>query len=184
MSLYDKLAEKISGELNLDSDKQEIISYGAFAFFQILLSIFLVIVFGALFGILWEALIFSFAASILRKYSGGVHASSAGVCLIIGTVVTIGCAYGLSLLSVFFTVWGVVVFSAISFSFCFFIIYKYAPVDSEAKPIQTAAKRARLKKGSLWLLFFYFVIACVLIVCFYITESPTCLTYCACIRCV
>ena len=66
-----EISQKISGnitrELDLDEDKKAVINYGIFALIQIMLSIVSVIVFGAIFNVVVEALIISFVTSILRK---------------------------------------------------------------------------------------------------------------------
>jgi PiT family inorganic phosphate transporter len=87
--ISESIANKISSELNLDKDNREVIAYGAFALLQTLLSILLVAALGALFHVVTEALIVSFAISILRKYSGGVHASSSDSCSIIGAFISV-----------------------------------------------------------------------------------------------
>ena len=74
--LSNNIANKVALELSLDDDNREVIAYGTFALIQMLFSIILVFLFGLLFHVAFEALIISFTGSILRKYSGGVHASS------------------------------------------------------------------------------------------------------------
>ena len=96
--LSNNIANKVASELTLDENNREVIAYGTFALIQMLLSITLVFLFGLLFHVAFEALIISFTGSILRKYSGGVHASSPGICTFIGTIVCVGQAVLISLL--------------------------------------------------------------------------------------
>ncbi|WP_200848604.1 accessory gene regulator B family protein, partial [Clostridium neonatale] len=78
MSITEKLAFKLGNmvktNLNTDSDETDIIIYGAINLFQTINSILWVIIVGFFTGALYETLLFSITASILRKYSGGVHA--------------------------------------------------------------------------------------------------------------
>ena len=96
--LCNNIANKVALELSLDQDNKEVIAYGTFALIQTFFSIIFVFIFGLLFHVAFEALIISFTAAILRKYSGGVHASSPGNCTFIGTIVCVGQAVLISLL--------------------------------------------------------------------------------------
>jgi accessory gene regulator B len=53
--------------------------------------------------------------------------------------------------------------STVIFIWSFYIVCKYAPVDSPRKPIRTETKRARMKKDSLIVLSVYLVILPVLL---------------------
>lgn len=157
--LTNNIASKVAVELKLDSDSRDIIAYGMFALIHIVLSIIFVIVFGLIFRVTVEALIISFAGSILRKYSGGVHASSPGRCIGIGTIICIGQAL------LFFYLLGSVInlklllfLGIVIFTLSYYIIYKLAPVDSLAKPIKTKEKKIRMKKGAIFVLSVYIII--------------------------
>jgi len=181
MALSDKIALKIASELNLDQEKSDVIAYGAFAFIQIVLSLLFVIIFGFIFEILFEAITISFVSSILRKYSGGVHASKPSICIIVGTVMTIGIALLMCFISSYSNELANIIIGFVSFIWSYYIILKYAPVDSKAKPINTILKRKRLKKKSLIVLLVYFIIAILLIYTFYLTNNRVFLTYSMCI---
>jgi accessory gene regulator B len=157
--LSNNIAEKIAYELKLDKDRKDIIAYGTFALLQTALSILLVVIFGIIFNVLIEALILSFVSSILRKYSGGAHASSAGRCLIIGTVVCIGQAViAFQVLSPFINIGLLISMGIIVFILSYYLVYKLAPVDSLAKPIRKEEKKYRMKKGSIFILNTYLAI--------------------------
>lgn len=164
-NLTNIIAGKIADELKLDNDNKEIIAYGTFALMQIALSIVLIIVFGIIFKVLNEALIISFAGSILRKYSGGAHASSPGKCAIIGTFICIGLALLFSLLIGPLTNSSIIVsLGLVIFSLSYYFIYKLAPVDSLAKPIKTNKKKIRMRKRSIFVLSIYLIIVVINIV--------------------
>ena len=180
--LSNSIANKVSSELSLDEDNRQVIAYGSFALMQMFLSIILVFLFGLLFHVAFEALIISFTGSILRKYSGGVHASSPAVCNFVGIIVCVGQAVLISLLEspvVNFKL--VIILGVVIFIWSYYIIYKLAPVDSIAKPIVKEEKRKRMKKGSIILLSVYLIIT-VFFILFYINSGErNFFTYVLCI---
>jgi accessory gene regulator B len=176
-----KIGNKIAEELKLSNDDKEVIAYGAFALMQIILSIVLVAILGAFLDVMLESLLISFTISILRKYSGGVHADSSDSCMILGTLISVA----LALLIVFFSRWiylDLTIFlGLIAFIWSYYIVYKLAPVDSLSKPIKKAEKRKRMKKGSILVLSAYFVIILLFIFLYYFNETDDLLIYSMCI---
>ncbi len=69
--ISNKIGSKISSNLNLDKDTQEIITYGAFAVLQILWSFLCVVILGYICNVLLESIIISLVIAVFRKYSGG-----------------------------------------------------------------------------------------------------------------
>jgi accessory gene regulator B len=154
------IANKISSELSFDEEKKEVITYGLIAIIQGIITIFLISVIGIIFGTLIEALLICLSVSLLRKYSGGAHASSIEICTALSvvycTVFSILCKYILvSLLSTNI----LIVILITVFFISFFAIYKLAPVDSPNKPIKTEKKKARMRKGSYFILTVYLIIS-------------------------
>lgn len=180
--LTTNIAEKISSELRLDSDRKEIIAYGIFALLNMMFSIALVIIFGLILGVLIEALIVSFAGSILRKYSGGVHASSPRNCAVVGTFIVIGQALLISFIIIPFIKLKLVIFLGFTtFIWCYYKISKLAPVDSPSKPIKTQKKRERMKKGSILVLNAYLVLVVLNIIMYLLTHERRFLVFSLCI---
>lgn len=154
------VAEKLAADLGYDDEKTEVMAYGAFALFQMFISVGLVLGFGILFHVAAEALIISFTASILRKYSGGVHASSPNTCTFLGVVVCIGFAMIIKfMLATAAGIGGFLAVGLLVFAWALLTLYKLAPVDTPNKPIRSEAKRRRMRKGSFTLLGFYLVLA-------------------------
>lgn len=181
MSLTNKLADKISTELNYDSEKSAVISYGIFAVLQILASLALVAVFGLLLGIVVQALIVSFAISILRQYSGGVHATRPSTCLIIGTIATIALAIAGHYLIQLIQIEVLIALCVVFLGLTYYLVIKNAPVDSPEKPIKTQNKRKRMKKSSLVVLSVYFCIIIVFVIISLVQEMSIYLEYALCI---
>lgn len=154
--ICDECSQKIGQELNYDKNKIAVVNYGLFAFIQMLISILLVAIFGMIFGVLIESLIISFTISILRKYSGGAHASSPGKCAVMGVILSVGMGLVINNINIKFEY--VVLLGLIVFILSYYLVYKLAPVDSIAKPIKNRQKIKSLKRGSILILTFYFII--------------------------
>ena len=162
------ISEKVSSELNYDNERKEIIQYGTYALIQTLISIISVFILGLVFNIALEALIFLFTASILRKYSGGAHSESSNVCTLLGIIISI--CIGFLIKSSFFTKMNfeiIVFIGIVIFVFGYFIVFKFAPVDTKNKPIKTEKKKKRMKKGSLKILTIYLFIEILSIILYY-----------------
>jgi len=181
-NLSNSIANKIASELNMDNDKKEVIAYGTFALLQTFLSIFLVLVVGHLFHVSVEAIIILFTASILRKYSGGVHASSPGRCTFIGVIICVGQAVLISNLANSFIDFNIaIIIMLVTFIWAYFMIYMLAPVDSSSKPIKKKEKRQKMKKGSLIILSVYFAITISTTILYVNFEKAIFLIYALCV---
>jgi len=175
-------ADKIALELNLDINKKEVIAYGMFALLQMVLSIALVIIFGSVFNVLIETLIISFTTSILRKYSGGVHANSSGACIIIGTIICIGQAFIIKVLTGYDINLNLnIIVGSLIFIWSYYTVYTLAPVDSPAKPIKKEAKRKRMRKGSIIILTAYLIIVIISLIMYSYTGDRNFIKYYLCI---
>ncbi|MEX1307869.1 MAG: accessory gene regulator B family protein [Eubacteriales bacterium] len=142
-----KLADKVSAELDYDQDRKEVVAYGAYAIMQLAFSILMIVVFGIIFDVLVEALVITASGAILRRYTGGAHASSPNICVVVGTVVCIGFAL-LSTLTIFVDFWLIVALVLSVYLISFWLINRFAPVDSENKPISEKRKPA-MKRGGM-----------------------------------
>lgn len=181
-NLSNSIANKVASELNMDNDKREVIAYGAFALIQTFISILLVGIFGFVFHVAFEALIVLFTASILRKYSGGAHASSAGNCTSIGIIICIGQALLISLIVnkwVNFKI--ALIIELIVFIWSYYMIYKLVPVDNPSKRIKSEQKRKRMKKGSFIILSIYLLIVILLMILYFNIRKTALLVYALCI---
>lgn len=172
MSLTEKIATKIGNNaqlfLNVNEEQEQIIVYGAINLFQMLFAILWVIIAGLLFGVFYEALIFSTTASILRKYSGGVHASSPSRCVIIGAFSA--ALAGILIDNIFYTINSitVAVVSGVIIIFAFITVFRNAPVDSIKKPIKNIETRKQFKRKSI---FAIFIFSFIIIILFMLNEK-------------
>lgn len=172
MPLTEKIATKIGNNaklfLNVNEEQEQIIVYGAINLFQMLFAILWVIIAGLLFGVFYEALIFSITASILRKYSGGVHASSPSRCVIIGTFSA--ALAGILINNIFYTINSitVAVISGVIIIFAFITVFRNAPVDSIKKPIKNIETRRQFKRKSIFVIFIF---SFIMIILFMLNEK-------------
>lgn len=148
MYLTERIASKIGKNarkvLNVDENKEKVIVYGAIGLLQIVWSILWTILIGISLGVVYECLLFSIVVSVLRKYSGGAHATSPGRCIFIG--VTVAAVFSLiipMLISKQEAVYSIIL-GVICIFTSFLIISKRAPVDSINKPIRSTEIRRRL----------------------------------------
>ncbi|MPW25653.1 accessory regulator AgrB [Alkalibaculum sp. M08DMB] len=160
--ISNSIAAKISSILNYDKDYEEVLAYGAFSMLQTIFTILLILLFSIFFKVPVEAFIISFTASILRKYSGGVHASTSGRCTILGVTAFVSMAVlikqliNFSLLINFYFIIG-------CFGFAYFTVFKNAPKDTPNKLITNVEVRKSLRKKSLWVLHIFLLITVLLL---------------------
>lgn len=174
-------ASVVSSNLSLGHDQEEVIAYGAFALIQTLLSIFAIAAFGLLLGVFAESMIISFAAAILRKFSGGVHATKPLNCAVIGMIIF--CVLGLLVKYLMINIEFVYLIGlmALEFAFVFYVMIKYSPVGSANKPLKNLDKRKRLKKQSLMFTLSMLAVNIVLTYAYIFTNNINFLTVAVCI---
>ncbi|MDV4150957.1 accessory gene regulator B family protein [Clostridium sp. AL.422] len=177
--LSKSISNNLKEQLQLDEDTRSIIEYGIFAFFHMGISILLVAIFGAIFNVMIQALIISFTGAILRKFSGGAHASTSGNCAIVGVLIAVIPAYILKHISL--NISYISIIGTVLFVISFIIIYKLAPVDSPNKPIKKQAKIKRLKRGSIIILSVYMIIIVFNMYIYYTYKIGILLEYSSCI---
>lgn len=164
MSLTEKIAAKIANNakvfLNINEEQEQIIIYGAINLFQMIFAILWVMIAGMIFGVFYEALIFTITVSVFRKYSGGGHASSSSRCIIIGTISAVTAGILIHNILYIFNSSIVMIMSIVFMIFAFTTVLKNAPVDSIKKPITDWEARKQFKRKSVVILFvFSFIIS-------------------------
>lgn len=147
MNIIDKFINhiviRINDDIDLNEEKLEVIKYGIFAIVQISLSIIAVIIFGFIFNVLLEALIVSFTIAILRKSSGGVHATTPEICLLVGTAISV--ILGKLSINASEIIY---IENLVVYILSLIVVISKAPIQSKNKPIGVKKKK-RLKKKSI-----------------------------------
>ena len=143
-----RLTSKIAASLGYDAEKEAVIAYGLLAIVQVAVTVLLALILGFLVGAPAEAMIVCFSVSILRKYSGGAHAYDADFCTVMSILYCGLAAWVSKLLSPFYYPFAMAAAAALVYGLAFYIVHRYAPVDSPNKPITNPVKIRRMRKGS------------------------------------
>ena len=155
-----KIAANIANSLHYNEEQEAVVAYGMIAIIQIIVTVVLVTILGLILGVWLEALVITFSVSILRKYSGGTHAKTIGLCTTIGVIYSVGFAcIAKYLVAPNVSIISMALFGIITYIFSYLTVYKLAPVDTPNKPITTEKKRKRMRKGSYVTLSCYLVIS-------------------------
>ncbi|EJE7234840.1 accessory gene regulator ArgB-like protein [Clostridium sporogenes] len=175
-----KIGNKISSNLDLDKDTEEIITYGAFAVLQILWSFLCVVILGYICNVLIESIIISLTIATFRKHSGGIHANSPNKCAIFGAIICVGFALMVKNINIGLNL---VFISMLIFTFIYscYAIYRFVPVDTKAKPIENIDEKLRLKKCSFLIIGILFLIEILLILLYLKYKYNTLIYYGNCI---
>lgn len=151
MNVFEKMSGHLAGhlgeKLGLDTPNREVLAYGAYSLLYAAWSILLLAAIGFLMGTLAEILIISSAASLLRRYSGGAHASSPHRCAMTGVVIFGALALGVKSAKILGTGW-IYLYLAAAYGISRMWVSRHAPVDSATKPIREEERRRRFKKES------------------------------------
>lgn len=152
MYLIEKVSKKLASQtamiLNLDSEREEVLAYGALNLFHTSFSTILLILFGILTKSLLEILVISLTSALLRQYSGGAHATSPSRCAISSVILFGGLSQIVKYAIIFDSIQQVLIYQVISFVFVIFIFYKYCPVDTPNKRISNKEIKDRLRMAS------------------------------------
>jgi len=101
------------------------------------------------FNVLLEILIISTSSSLLRKYSGGAHATHPIHCALISLIVfgTLALLEKNLIVNIDFKY--IIVLIIIAFTFTYYIMKKFSPVGTSTKPLKNENIRKRLKRKSI-----------------------------------
>lgn len=155
-----KLANNIAFSLGFDAEKEAVVAYGLSALIQTIVTVLLVLISGLIIGAPVEAMIICFSVSVFRKYSGGAHAGSAGLCTAVSAVYCTAAALIcrrllLNIYNLYLMLAAIVIIYLLSA----FAVFKRAPIDSPNKPIRTEKKKRKMRKGSFIVLTVYFLLS-------------------------
>ncbi|WGX75871.1 accessory gene regulator B family protein [Paraclostridium bifermentans] len=130
-SISYNISNKIGEKANKSKEEIEVMNYGLFIWMHTILAYIATILVGVTIGKTIEVLLISIVASSLKKFSGGVHATSPNRCLIIGIMTTLffTCIY--ILLNKYCGYNFIYIFSIVSIISCYYIFYKKAPVGTK-----------------------------------------------------
>lgn len=116
----------------------------------------IILVFGIVTGTCQEILSFLLPFTILRQYTGGIHLEKSANCMIVSSIIVIGCGQYLA------TSPGMTVISVIVWTIAVVIIWVFVPVDTPNKKLDSVEKKVYGRRARIVLILEFFV-ACVLL---------------------
>lgn len=140
---------------NDESADYDVLVYGYELLYQELAVHLLTLIIALPFGIMPYVLAGLILFKIIRNFTGGAHANHRVVCTIVSTSVL----FGPSLVFVKLGFRIPVFVIGILFVLDLLLLAKYAPADTELKPIQSPDKRAALKRMAILSLFAVFIVS-------------------------
>lgn len=172
VKLSSKITELLINRDVISSENKELYDYGFFILLSQILYFIIALIFGIIFNVLLQSVVFYIAFQFIRKYAGGYHASTEGRCEIMSTLSILACivmiwlsrSYDFSLLLFCISLVAVLVIALL------------CPLDAPEKPLSN--KELKYFRKISWLILF---IIAALIVVSYIFEwsyifSPCCMS--------
>ncbi|TDX51804.1 accessory gene regulator ArgB-like protein [Orenia marismortui] len=134
------------------ADDKEILIFGLMAVLSTTITSIFIIVCSSLLGVARFSIIAATVASILRFFSGGIHAATYKQCITISTVVFVllGLLASYAGIGLQDSLFIILLLALIVGSI---IIFFYAPAEVEQNPINSIERRYRLKRYSFMILF-------------------------------
>lgn len=134
---YKKLSLYLSENQNISKDDEELYEYAAKVVTHGIINIFITILIGMFFGMLKECVCLFITFFILRKFTGGLHASKYIHCLISSIVLMILSLFIIQYLeqnSCYMLFLGILIVSTI-------LIWIFAPIDNKRKKLSIKEKK-------------------------------------------
>lgn len=130
-NLSTKLANKLLDKSIINDTEKELYVYGFFILLSQILYFILTIMFGILLGIVLQSVIFYVAFQFIRRYAGGIHASSESKCEVATTVSIFLCLGLVKLCALYNLKVIVLVLTIVAAVF----ILALCPLDTPEKPL-------------------------------------------------
>lgn len=158
MSIHElsvRFAAYLAQELDSNNQQEQRMAYGLEILLGEIIKLLTIVLFSWLLGILAEVLIITISAGILRLASGGEHCSEYYRCLIGGTVWFLLLGWGVSIINNIFNQATINITVGLLFLIAFVMILKYAPGETENKPINSRDEKKKFKKWSIVIMVIY-----------------------------
>lgn len=161
---------KATKVLNINEEAEKIIIYGAMSLLQIFYAFLWTTLVSIVFGVFYEAMLFTIVVSVLKKYSGGAHASSPARCVFIGVTMATIVGLAIKLLLIKQNIILVGAIGTLCSVTAFFLIRELSPVDTVSKPIVSIKMRKRLKHNSIIVIYVYYLLM-IIDMCFFMVST-------------
>ena len=163
--LANKISQIIAKDQNLSEEKRQVIAYGLTAMIQMLCIFIIILIVGYFLHIQYEAIVIFITVGLLRKSTGGAHASTILGCLIFSCINILVLAFLSNRIIGLLPFVALIVCSLVTYGICMIIAYQKVPVDCKNKPITKPEKIKRLRTESFVKLSVCFVLAIALFLC-------------------
>lgn len=167
MSIHEwavRIAGHLALELEYDHIQEARMAFGLELFLGEIIKLLCLITISYILGLLPEVLIITATAGILRLASGGEHCSEYYRCLIGGTLCFMLLGWAVHYFSPILGQQELFFIALFSFLMAEIALWKYAPGDTENKPITEEKDIIKYKKWSLIIAVVYFIIMMVFII--------------------
>jgi len=124
---------------NLDEIKLEEIEYGLESIYLTYTKIFVIFILAIILNIFKECLLLLITYNIIRTYAFGLHATKSIYCLITSLLLFIGGVYICKYINIPYII------KIITSILCVICLIKYAPADTEKRPLINKRKRKKFK---------------------------------------
>lgn len=151
-NLASRVVKKLIDSSAIDRTEQELYIYGFFVLISQILFFTITVIFGVLLGIVLESAVFYVAFQFIRRYAGGIHASSELKCEIATTTSIFLCLLCVKLCEMYNVQAVILALTAIaSFGILFL-----CPLDTPEKPL-TEKEKKYFRKIS-WIILFLIIL--------------------------
>ena len=117
-----------------------------------------------------EISLITITSALFKRYTGGVHASTPEICLIIGIILSLILSMVCRFISINTDINNIALIGIIIIVFSYYMIYYKCPVPSRNKPLNNEKTRNKLKKKAFTLLKIYTILLIILYIIFYILK--------------
>lgn len=145
--MISRMAEKAADVLSVHNciaqDEKELYVYGFFMLFSKAFFLLLTVIYGVLFGVVLESVLFYITFTVLRSYAGGVHASKEHTCTICTSLAMLLCVAAIRACAELSLIAVPLVLLVLS-TICILIL---SPLDSAEKRLTEEEKKEYRKKS-------------------------------------
>lgn len=152
------IASKLGNKLNKNEEEVAVLNYGLFFMIHTTMAIIMTFIVGVVFNILLEIMLISITTSLLKRYSGGVHASTPNRCILSGLILSLIISFTSRYIASNVSNTYLIVFVSMIIIISSIVIYKKCPVPSENKPLKKESTRKKLRIKSFKLIFIYILL--------------------------
>lgn len=164
------LSTRLGNKLDKGEEEKAILNYGLFIIMHTFIGIIITLLVGLITGMLIEILLITITSALFKRYTGGVHASTPEICLIIGVILSLILSILCRFIVINIDINKIVFAGMIIIAFSYYMIYYNCPVSSKNKPLKNEKTRKKLKKKAFILLNIYTILLIILYIIYYILK--------------